>query len=75
MAFKTRQKEDELIRVKIIDTDGSFEVLKVTLKEFIELSVDFYQPKNFYKNGKGYPFPSDEENWGCLKGSFVVLEA
>ena len=73
MAFKTRQKEDELIRVKIVDTDGIFEVLKVTLEEFIEFSVNFYAPKYYYKNGKGYPFP-DGADWEILKGSFICLE-
>ena len=72
MAFKQRE-ESELIQVKVVDPDGSFEVLKVTLEEFIELSVNFYQPKNYFKGGKGYPFPPNEEDWGCLKGSFITL--
>lgn len=74
MAFK--QRNDELlIRVKVVDEDGSFELLKVTLEEFKELSVDFYQPKYYYKQGKGYPFPEEEEEWYVLKGGFVILEA
>ena len=73
MAFKKRQEEDELISVKIIFKDGSFELLKVTLEEFEEMSADFYQPKYYYKNGKGYPFP-DESEWECLIRGFVVLK-
>ena len=73
MAFKKRD-ESELIQIKVVDTDGSFELLKVTLEEFKELSVDFYQPRYFYKNGKGYPFP-DESEWELLKGSYIILEA
>lgn len=72
MAFKQRE-ESELIKVKIIDEDGSFELLKVTLEEFEEMSADFYQPKYYYKDGKGYPFPENIEDWGCLKGSFIML--
>ena len=74
MAFKKRN-ENELIRVKVVDEDGSFELLKVTLEEFIKMSADFYQPKSFYKDGKGYPFPEREEEWECLKGGFIILEA
>ena len=74
MAFKKRQEED-LIQVKILDKDdGSFEVIKVTLEEFVEMSCDFFAPKYFYKNGKGYPFP-DESEWEVLKGCFLILEA
>ena len=73
MAFKERN-ESELISVKIIFPDGSFEILKVTLEEFVEMSADFYQPKYYYKQGKGYPFPEMEEGWEILKGSFIVLE-
>lgn len=73
MAFKERN-EGETISVKVVDTDGSFEYLKVTLEEFIEMSCDFYKPKSYYKDGKGYPFPSDESEWDCLKGCFVLLE-
>ena len=74
MAFKKRD-ESELIQIKVVDTDGSFELLKCTLEEFKELSVDFYQPKSYYKNGKGYPFPNDEVDWELLKGSYIILEA
>ena len=73
MAFKKRE-EDELIKIKIVDTDGSFEIIKVTIEEFKELSADFYQPKYFYKNGKGYTFPEREEEWDRLQGSFICLE-
>ena len=73
MAFKKRD-ESELIQVKVIDTDGSFELLKVTLEEFVEMSADFYQPKHYYKKGKGYPFPENIEDWEILKGSFICLE-
>ena len=73
MAFKERN-ESELIQVKVVDTDGSFEVLKVSLEEFVEMSADFYKPKYYYKQGKGYPFPDDESEWGILQGSFVLLE-
>lgn len=73
MAFKQRE-ESELIRVKVLFPDGSFESLKVTLKEFKEMSCDFYNPKYYYKGGKGYPFPDEESEWECLKGSFVVIE-
>ena len=73
MAFKERD-ESELIQVKVIDEDGSFEYIKVTLKEFEELSCDFYKPKYYYKHGKGYPFP-DGADWEILKGSFICLEA
>ena len=72
MAFKQRE-ESELIQVKVVDTDGSFEYLKVSLEEFEEMSADFYQPKSYFKDGKGYPFPEDEREWSCLKGSFITL--
>ena len=73
MSFKQRE-ESELIQIKVIDEDGSFEYLKVTLEEFKELSCDFYQPKYYFKNGKGYPFPEEESEWSCLLGSFITLE-
>lgn len=76
MAFKQRRDDKELIRVKVIDEeDGSFELLRVTLEEFKTISSDFFQPKYFYKGGKGYPFPDNENEWDCLLGSFIILEA
>ena len=76
MAFKKRQEENELIKVKIIFKDGSFELVRVTLEEFVELATEEYmEPKYFYKNGKGYPFPENESEWECLKGSYIILEA
>ena len=74
MAFKKRQEEDELIQIKIIFKDDSFEYIKVTLEEFVELATEKYmEPKSYYKNGKGYPFP-DESEWECLIRGFVVLK-
>lgn len=74
MAFKKRQEEDELIKVKIIFKDGSFELVRVTLEEFVALATEKYmEPKSYYKNGKGYPFP-DESEWECLIRGFVVLK-
>ena len=74
MAFKTRQKEDELIKVKIIFDDGSFELVRVTLEEFVALATEKYmEPRSYFKGGKGYPFP-DEEDWEELIGGFVVLQ-
>ena len=73
MAFKKKQEED-LIQVKIIFKDGSFEVIKVSLEEFVALATEKYmEPKSYYKDGKGYPFP-DESEWECLIRGFVVLK-
>ena len=75
MAFKKRQKEEsELIRVKIIFKDGSFEYLRVSMEEFVALATEEYmEPKSYFKEGKGYPFP-DESEWECLLGGFIVLQ-
>ena len=75
MAFKTRQDESELIRVKIIFDDGSFELLRVSLEEFVALATEKYrEPRSYFKGGKGYPFPHNEEEWEELIGGFVVLQ-
>lgn len=73
MAFKKRD-EESLIQVKVVDQDGSFELIKVSLEEFKEMSVHFFQPKYYYKGGKGYPFPDEENEWESLLGSFLILE-
>lgn len=72
MAFK--QRDENTIRIKVVFDDGSFEIINVTLDEFKVMSADFYKPKSYFKNGKGYPFPEEEEDWGCLEGSFICLE-